>query len=245
MSDRPAPRAFEVRHVQMARAAFAALAAIMITFSPDHSAAVGLSVFSGFAIATGFILLLAAWLVYPAGSRVLPLLFGILTVVAGMAGALDGLRTTTGFFAIVISWALVTGLFETVVSARALRAHKPIPLKPGHVAPWDDGRPAYVAPRSEARDGLVIGIVTIVLGLALLLVPTGYALQYTVEEAHETYTLTGITIGVGLFGGYAAIVAVYLAIAAFSPRRSAPVAAPDAADSSRAPAPADQKDTAP
>ena len=34
--------------------------------------------------------------------------------------------------------------------------------------------------------------------------------------------LTGITIGVGLFGGYAAIVAVFLGIAGFSPRRTAP-----------------------
>ena len=46
-------RTLEVRHLQLARAFFAALAAVMITFSPDHSAAVGLAVFSGFAIATG------------------------------------------------------------------------------------------------------------------------------------------------------------------------------------------------
>ena len=39
-------RAFTVRHVQLLRALFAAAAAVMITFSPDHSAAVGLSVFS-------------------------------------------------------------------------------------------------------------------------------------------------------------------------------------------------------
>ena len=40
MSSAAASRTFEVRHVQLARAAFAALAAIMITFSPDHSAVV-------------------------------------------------------------------------------------------------------------------------------------------------------------------------------------------------------------
>ena len=39
----------------------------------------------------------------------------------------------------------------------------------------------------------------------------------------QTFTLTGIIIGVGIFGAYAAIVAVYLAIAGLSPRKTAPV----------------------
>ena len=50
MSTAPPARAFEVRHLQLARALFAAVAAAMITFSSDHSAQVGLAVFSGFAI---------------------------------------------------------------------------------------------------------------------------------------------------------------------------------------------------
>ncbi|HZU93558.1 MAG TPA: acyl-CoA synthetase, partial [Microbacterium sp.] len=48
-------RTFTVRNVQLVRALFAAVAAAMITFSPDHSAAIGLSVFSGFAIATALV----------------------------------------------------------------------------------------------------------------------------------------------------------------------------------------------
>ncbi|WP_223172555.1 hypothetical protein [Microbacterium sp. NIBRBAC000506063] len=65
----PAPAAtFTVRHVQLARAALAAIAALMITFSPDHSAEVGLAVFSGFAIATGLIMFLSAWLAAKAGA---------------------------------------------------------------------------------------------------------------------------------------------------------------------------------
>ena len=54
--------------------------------------------------------------------------------------------------------------------------------------------------------------------------PTQYALRYTIDEANETFTLTGIIIGVGIFGAYAAIVAVYLAIAGFSPRKAPAVA---------------------
>ena len=53
--------------------------------------------------------------------------------------------------------------------------------------------------------------------------PTQYALQYSIAGA-GSFTLTGITIGVGVFGGYTAIVAVYLAIAGFSPRRAAEAA---------------------
>ena len=114
MTSAPSSRAFDVRHVQLARAAFAAIAAVMITFSPDHSAQVGLSVFSGFAIATGLIHLIAAWLVYPAGLRWPSLLLAIVTLLSGMAGALTPTRTVTGFFVIVIVWAALTGIIEAV-----------------------------------------------------------------------------------------------------------------------------------
>ena len=66
----------------------------------------------------------------------------------------------------------------------------------------------------------------VLLGLGLLLVPAQYALNYTITEAHRTFTLTGIAIAVGVFGGYAAVIAVYLGIAGFSPRRSTPVVEP-------------------
>lgn len=209
-------RTFAVRHVQLARAAFAAIAALMITFSPDHSAAVGGAVFSGFAIATGLVLLLAVWLVFPARRRWPAATIGALAVVAGMVSGLYPLRTVTGFFVIVIVWALASGALELIAGWRGLAsggARREI--VPG-VA--DARPPAAVWPRSEARDAIVVGAVTVLLGIALLFVQPAYALDYTIEEAHETFTLTGITIGVGLFGGYAAIVAVYLGIAGFSPR---------------------------
>lgn len=189
-------RAFEVRHLQLARAAFAALAAIMVTFSPDHSAAVGLAIFSGFAIATGLVFVLAAWLVHPKGERGTPVLLGMLTILAGMVSGMGPWRTTLGFFLIVIAWALATGLVETVASWLLRRTDS-----------------------ARARDGLVIGILTVVLGVALLVIPREYALDYVIEDAEESFTLTGITIAVGVFGGYAAIVAVFLGIAGFSPRR--------------------------
>ena len=237
MTSPSSARTFDVRHVQLARAAFAALAAVMITFSPDHSALVGMAVFSGFAIATGLVELLAVWLVYPAGRRWPSAALGGVTILAGMIGGLTPLRTITGFFSIVIAWALVSGAVELIAGLRGLRGPRARREVAHGVA---DIRPvAETGPRSEARDGVVVGALGLLLGVALALVPSGYSLQYSIEELHQPLTLTGITIGVGLFGAYAAIVAVYLGIAGFSPRRDA-----SAATAAPASAPADQKDPA-
>ncbi len=200
------PSRFALRHVQLARAGIAAIAAIMVTFSSDHSAAVGLAVFSGFAIVTGLIELIAAWLTYPAGRRAVPLLLGALSVIAGMLAGIVVWRSTTFFFSVVITWALVTGLIEAIWALRERRS------------------PAL---RIEARDSLVTGIVTVLLGLGLLLVPAQYALTYRIDDVDAEFTLTGITIAVGIFGGYAAIIAVFLGIAGFSPARGVAATAPE------------------
>ncbi|WP_314503276.1 acyl-CoA synthetase [uncultured Microbacterium sp.] len=220
MTTSPAARSFHVRHVQLARAAFAAIAAIMVTFSPDHSAVIGLSIFSGFALATGLVLVAAGWFVYTVDTRWPSVGLGSISVIAGMIAGIAQLRTDAMFFVIVISWALLTGLIETITGARALRAAR--------------GLAKMDSARTEPRDGLTVGILTIVLGLGLLVVPAGYALRYTIDEANTTFTLTGIIIGVGLFGGYAAILAVYLGIAGLSPRKPVVTEAPGAADDLRA-----------
>lgn len=234
MTSASSARTFDVRHVQLARAAFAAIAALMITFSPDHSAAVGMAVFSGFAIATGLVLVLSVWLVYPAGRRWPPATLGAVTLVAGMAGGLAPLRTITGFFVTVIAWALISGAVELIAGSLGLRGRSERrDIVPG-VA---DARPEIPqAPRTESRDAVVVGAITAILGIAMLFVQPGYALDYVIEEAHQRFTLTGVTIGVGIFGGYAAIVAVYLGIAGFSPRPT-PIAP-------ETPTPADRKDAA-
>jgi uncharacterized membrane protein HdeD (DUF308 family) len=206
----PAARRYEVRHVQLARAVIAAIAAVIVTFSPDHSAAVGLSIFSGFALTTGVALLAAGWLVYPVDTRWQVLAMGVLSVVAGLVAGIPQLRSETMFFVTLVSWALATGIIEAIGGARGLRASR--------------GRPKTDAARTESRDALTVGILTTALGVGLLLVPAGYALRYTIDEANATYTLTGIIIAVGIFGAYAAIIGVYLAIAGFSPRKSGPVA---------------------
>lgn len=202
MSTAPAARPLQVRHLQMARALLAAIAAVMITFSPDHSAQVGLAVFSGYTLTSALVLFMAAWTVYRSGPRWPAVSLAAIMFVAGLVAGLVGLRSSTLLFVLVISWAVLTGIVETVAGSRGLRAGEP-----------------GTAVHSEARDALAVGILTLVLAAALALVPSGYALQYYIADAERSFTLTGTTIGVGIFGAYAAIVAVYLAIAAFSPRR--------------------------
>ena len=201
-----APRTFEVRHLQLARAFFAAIAAVMITFSGDHSAAVGVSVFSGFAVATALGFFLAVWLVFPAGERWPSVVLGLLTLVAGIVGSFPGLRTTAAFFVLIVVWALVAGAAELIIGLVGRRRG------------W-----------AISRESVFVGILTVVLGVALLVIDPDYRLEYYIEQAKRSFTLTGITIGVGVFGAYAAIVAVYLGIAAFSPRPEPAVTA-DRAD---------------
>ena len=190
-------RTFTVRHVQLLRALFAAASALMITFSPDHSAAIGFSVFGGFVAASGFILILGAWLVASAGTRWPFILLAAIDLAAAIVSGIPTWRTDAVFFVVVIVWAAASGLIELIAGLRARRTE-----------------PA-------AKDAIVVGALGLLLAVVLLLIPANYALQYSVDGAGEL-TLTGIILAVGMFGGYAAIVAVFLAIAGFSPRRAEP-----------------------
>lgn len=189
-------RTFTVRNVQLVRALLAAAAAAMITFSPDHSAAIGLSVFSGFAIATALVLVLSAWLVHPAGRRWPAVLLAALSFLAGMASGFPQWRSEDLFFVVVIAWALSTGFVELIVGLRARRA----------------GEPA-------ARDAITVGALGLLLGVLLLLVPAGFAEPYSIDGS-TVGMLTGIILGVGMFGGYVAIIAVFLGIAGLTPKRA-------------------------
>jgi hypothetical protein len=199
----PATRTFQLRHVQLARAAFAAVAALMVTFSADHSASVGLAVFSGFALVSGLIFALAAWLVAPDGWRWPYVLTAAVAVLTGLAGGIPAWRSTPLFFVLVIAWGVLTGTVELIAGIRSRRI-----ARAEHV-PAPDG----------ARDAILIGSLGLALAVALVCVPSTYALRYSIAAA-GSFTLTGITLAVGIFGAYAAIVAVFLGIAGLSPRPS-------------------------
>jgi len=187
-------RTFTVRHIQLLRALFAAAAALMITFSPDHSAAVGFAVFGGFVAASGFIFVLGAWLAVPSGSRWPLIMLGAIDLLTAIVSGVPTWRTDSVFFVVVIIWAAATGLVELIGGLRVRRTDP------------------------TAKDAITVGALGLVLAVALLVIPSGYSLQYSVDGA-EALTLTGIILAVGMVGGYAAIVAVFLAIAGFSPNR--------------------------
>ena len=188
-------RTFTVRNIQLLRALFAAASALMITFSSDHSAAVGFAVFGGFVAASGFIFLLGAWLAVPAGSRWPLILLGVIDLLTAVVSGVPTWRTDAVFFVVVIIWAAATGLVELIAGLRARRTDP------------------------TAKDAITVGSLGLLLALVLLIIPAGYSLQYSVDGA-GALTLTGIILAVGMVGGYTAIVAVFLAIAGFSPNRS-------------------------
>lgn len=205
-------RAFTMRHVQLLRALFAAVAALMITFSSDHSAAVGLAVFSGFVLVTALVHVLAAWLVLPSGARWSSVLLAAVGIVAGMASGIPAWRSDDLFFIVVSGWAIISGGIELLAGIRARRT--------GDVL---------------ARDAITVGALGVLLGIVLLLIPAGFLQEYTIEKA-GTFVLSGIILGVGMFGGYAAIVAVFLGIAGLTPKRVDAVVTASESNDSTAPA---------
>lgn len=198
-------RPVQVRHLQLARAVVAAAAACAITFSSNHSAAYGLAVFCGFAVVTAALFAVAAWRPATPGRRWPAVTIAVVSLAAAVVAAVPAIGSTELFFGLVLVWSVASGVVELVAGFRDRASLR--------------GRAAAAQSRAEARDAITVGVITVVFGLALLFVPGHYALRFYVAEAHQHFTLTGITIAVGIFGGYAAIAAVYLGIAALSPRR--------------------------
>src|SRR5690606_33867000 len=133
------------------------------------------------------------------------ILLATIDLMGAIASGIPPWRNDVAFLVVVIIWAAAAGLVELIAGLRSRRTD-----------------PA-------AKDAITVGALGLVLAVVLLLIPADYALQYSVDGA-GALTLTGIILAVGMFGGYAAVVAVFLAIAGFSPRRSAPIAEPATTD---------------
>lgn len=180
--------------VPVARAAVAAVAAVVITFNGNHSPWLGLSVFGGFAVLTALVLILLGSRPL-AADRVSQRTFVAQAVVTLLAGVVSlALAPTAGlpaFYAIVILWALLAGALE-LYSGFRLRGRSPF-----------------------ARDWMTVGGLTVLLAVAFLLVPPGFDQQFTGPDGIDR-SLTASIVTVGIFGAYAAIVAVLLVIGGFS-----------------------------
>ncbi|RIJ56851.1 DUF308 domain-containing protein, partial [Clavibacter phaseoli] len=116
---------------------------------------------------------------------------GALTVVAGVAALLARDGGVLVLLYVVSVWAVVTGFLELVAG---LRSRGRVP---------------------GATDAITVGALTVVLAVAFLLVPPDLVVQYGGVEQREGQ-LTAPVVAVGLLGAYAAIVGVFLVIAALS-----------------------------
>lgn len=174
----------------IARAIPAAVLALVITFSQDHSASLGHVTLGAFAIVSGAVLLV--------GSRMLGgiprtvfLVQGVVTVVGGIVALATIDAGLPVLLFLVSALFAITGVLELVTGLRARRAV------------------------AVARDWIVVGGLGMLFAVAVLFIPVDYSQAITIPDK-VVPNLTASTILVGALGAYAALVAVYLVIAGLS-----------------------------
>ncbi len=178
----------------IARAVPAAALAIVITFSADHSARLGLLVFGAFAVATGMIVtVFAVRRLGVSGVRPTLIAQGIVSIVFGLAALVATSGGVPAFFLVVSGWAAITGALELYSGART--------------------RGRFAA----SGDWFIVGGITVVTALVFVLLPPDFRQEFVGEE-RVSGVLDSSIVGVGLLGAYAAIVAVFLVIAGLSAR---------------------------
>jgi uncharacterized membrane protein HdeD (DUF308 family) len=181
-----------------ARALPALLIALVITFSPDHSASFGLTVLGVFALADAALLALLVRRSVP-DVRLRRLLFAraALTALVGVA-ALVLLRSGAGTLLLLLSvWAGIVAILEVYAGISSRRI---------------DG----------AKDLLFTGGATAALALVTLALPAD--LNQGVRGTEGSDVLTAAIIAVGVFGAWAAITGLFLAIGGLS-LKPAPIGA--------------------
>lgn len=176
--------------------ALAALAVgLTVTFVSDHSAVFGLTVFGVFALAVSVIF---AWNARIARSRIAALGYGVAAATAIACGIVaflgEGLAVLVPALA---GFAAVTGTIELGLGLR------------------------YRRQSVHATDGIVVGILSLILALVVVVIPFDFANAWETVAKDGTVvsgTVTAEVFVVGVFGAYAFVLGVFLAIAAVSAR---------------------------
>ena len=170
----------------LVRAVPAIVLAIVITFSADHSASLGLFTFGIFGVLSGLAIGIFALRGPASAERTVQLIQAALGVLAGIAA----LTVTAGglpYLVLVVSaWAVTTGFLESYLGLRSR------------------GEPG-------ARDRMFLGGLTVVLAIAVLVVPPDYIQPFAFDEV--TGEVTASVIIVGLLGAYWAVLGIFLVIA--------------------------------
>ena len=178
-------------YAPVARAVPALLLAIVVTFSADHSAVLGLATFGAFALATGAIIGGFA-LRMPGGTvRTMSIVQAAIAMLTGLAALLRMSGGLPLLILLVSVFAALTGFLELYLGWRGRGRDR------------------------SARDWTFVGALTIVLAIAVLLVPADFSHVFTGPDDVER-ELTASVIVVGLVGAYWVIVGLYLVIAGLS-----------------------------
>jgi len=130
------------------RAVIALIPAIGITFTANHTPAMGLLVFGGFALASGLAVGILSWFnLAGRGARVSFVTQGVVGIVVGVLALLTH-SSGIGYFLYLVSlWAVVTGFLELSSGIR-MRRRSP-----------------------AARDWMIVGGATVLLAVVFLLLP--------------------------------------------------------------------------
>jgi hypothetical protein len=151
-------------------------------------------------------------------TRTLFFIQGIVSFAAGLVALLGMNGGLPVLLSVVAVWGIITGFLELFAGIRQRRI------------------------RAAARDWIFIGALTVLLAVVALVIPPGYSQHYNAPGDGGSRVLNTSVMIVGAIGVYAAIVAVYLAIAGFSLRWGAAAALKDAAVQVNAAAGAAAKD---
>jgi len=192
----------------LGRAIPAVILAIVITFSADHSARLGLVAFGAYAVASGLATaIVAATRVAPGTVRLVVLCQAAVALVTGGA-ALAVPGGGYAYFVLVLSaYAAVCGFLELYLGGRSWRR--------------SSTRPSIrsSAPSSLARDWIFVGALSVALAIIAFVIPANFNQPFSVEGVSGAVTASVALVGV--FGAYLAVVGIFLAIASFSLKWSA------------------------
>lgn len=179
---------------QLARGVLALALGITITLTLEHSPAFGLLTFGAFAVLTGAVLVVASLRsAYAGRMRTMFLVQGVATLAAGIVA----FAVPTGgvaFLAILVGvWAVVSGLLE---GASGILTRSDLPI---------------------ARDWIITGALTVVLGVVAFALPPDFAQAFAGEKGNSG-TLTSSVILIGAIGAWAILVGVLQVISAITVR---------------------------
>ncbi len=179
--------------VFIGRAVVAAVVALAITFSADHSALLGFRLFGAFALVAGALAIAANLRLLERGiARSFLVAQGIVSAVLGIVALVTSGGSTAYLLFLLGAWAVFTGVLELYVGIRSRRA-------------------ALL----QARDWIFAGGLTLLFAVAMLLIPASYSQHFTGPDG-VARVLTAAVVAVGILGAYTAILAVYLVIAGLS-----------------------------